>query len=134
MHCIRYSIAMSHDEQTPETFLRNYEKAANSRAFSLVEPFLAEDAVFWFSDGSFNGLEEIRMAFEQTWNTIKDERYVLENIRWVHKDARSACCLYNFRSSGVVHGESEVFEGRGTSLLVKEGNRWKIAHEHLSRL
>jgi len=65
-----------------EQTLSSYEKAANSGDFDQVEPLIANDALYWFMDGSFDGIDEIRGAFEATWATINDETYEIEDIRW----------------------------------------------------
>ncbi len=54
------------DVKSPEEFMRMYEKAANSGNFDKVAPLLSDEAIFWFSDGSYSGIENIRTAFEKT--------------------------------------------------------------------
>jgi hypothetical protein len=49
---------------TPEEFMQVYEKSASHR-FDEVDPLIADDAVFWFNDGSFSGKDSIRKAFSQ---------------------------------------------------------------------
>lgn len=117
---------------TAEEFIDGYERAANSRNFDQVSQFLAEDALFWFSDGSYRGLEEIRNAFERTWDTIQNENYSLLNRRWLLRTPDSAICIYTFRSEGIIDGANRVIEGRGTTVLGKFEGVWKIVHEHLS--
>ena len=38
-------------------FLKNYERAANSRDFDQVTPYISDLAIFWFTDGTFAGKE-----------------------------------------------------------------------------
>ena len=64
--------------------MKKYENAANSRDFNNVQKLVSDDAVFWFTDGSFTGIESIRSAFEKTWNTIRDEEYSIKNLNWVY--------------------------------------------------
>ncbi len=113
--------------------MKRYEIAANSRDFSNVVPFLTKDAVFWFSDGSFTGLDEIRTAFENTWKAIKNEGYRIDGLAWPVDAKEFAVCIYSFTSSGTVNGGYVVFTGRGTNVLIMEAGEWKIVHEHLSR-
>jgi len=87
-----------------EQTLSSYEKAANSGDFDQVEPLIANDALYWFTDGSFDGIDEIRRAFEATWATIHDETYEIEDIRWVAVSKTVAVCI-----------------------------AWTIVHEHLSK-
>ena len=43
-----------------EQFMQEYEKRANTADFDQVAPLISDDAVFWFSDGSFVGKSAIR--------------------------------------------------------------------------
>ena len=45
----------------------------------------------------------------------------------------AASCTYRFRWMAEIDGTPCVGEGRGTTVLRKEGREWKIVHEHLSR-
>ncbi len=63
-----------------EEFLKLYERAANSRNFDMVAPFISEKAVFWFTNGTYEGVAAIRRAFEATWASIIDEQYTISNI------------------------------------------------------
>lgn len=52
--------------QTPEQVLREYESATNSHNFDLVKPLLAEDAIYFFSDGTYQGWTEIQKPSKKT--------------------------------------------------------------------
>ena len=117
---------------TPADFLREYEEKTNTHRFDNLAPLIAEDATFWFNDGSFQGLEQIRAAFEKTWALIKDEHYAVENVQWIAVGQAVAVCLYTFRWEGVIDGRRQSGTGRGTGVLRKEDERWVVAHEHLS--
>lgn len=120
---------------TPEEFLRLYERRASSRSFENVAPLIANDAVFWFNDGSYVGTESIRKAFERTWSfEILEEKYWLDGIRWLVKEERFAVCTFAYHWTGVVKGKfKELGSGRGTCVLRRSASDWKIIHEHLSR-
>ncbi len=117
-----------------DQFLRAYEKAANSCNFDNVGPLIAEDATFWFTNGTFVGRQAIRAAFEATWAIIQDERYTLSDVRWVGMSATLAVCIYNFRSDGMVDGQRQIYEGHGTNVIEKREGQWVMVHEHLSKL
>lgn len=117
---------------SPDNFMKIYEKAANSRNFNNVKPLVAGNATFWFSDGSYNGVEEIRDAFERTWNAIAEEEYSISDLQWLYRTEDSAACIYNFRSRGIINGNLNEFLGHGTNILGKSHGEWKIVHEHLS--
>lgn len=116
-----------------ETFLEAYEKAANSRDFNEVDPFIADDATFWFTNGAFNSKENIRKAFQKTWLHIQDETYTIADVQWIAANYWVSACTYKFKSDGMVDGKRQVCEGRGTNVLRRINGSWRITHEHLSR-
>ncbi|MDE3231138.1 MAG: nuclear transport factor 2 family protein [Chloroflexota bacterium] len=115
-----------------DDFLRRYEQAANSRNLDQVAPLIAENAIFWFINGVFVGRAAIKVAFEDTWATILDERYSITNIRWVGRSATLAVCAYSFRSDGIVNGQRQIYAGHGTNVIEKRDGQWLMTHEHLS--
>ena len=114
------------------SFLTEYEKLANKKNFNEIKPFISEDAIYWFSDGSFNGIDEIEKAFESTWNKLQNETYTISELRWLTFSEDQAICIYNFKSVSPVDGKILSFSGRGTNVLKKINMNWKIIHEHLS--
>ncbi len=119
---------------TPEDLLREYEQRTNSHHFEEVKPLLADDAVYWFSEGSYQGKEAIKQAFEKTWDIIQNEHYAIENIQWLAKDETVAVCIYQFHWQGMIEGHLQQGVGRGTSVFQKLDGDWKVTHEHLSSL
>jgi len=115
-----------------DDFLKCYEQATNSHDFDRVAPLIADDAVYWFSDGAHEGITAIRAAFEAAWATIVDEDYRISDVRWVAVDDTVATCIYAFRWSGVVDGQPRSGIGRGTNVLARRDGRWVMVHEHLS--
>ncbi|WP_454851480.1 YybH family protein [Rhizobium binxianense] len=116
----------------PVEFLRLYEAKLNLAHFDAVAPLIAEDAVFWFSDGTHAGLAEIRAAFEQTWQRVNEEKYWLEDVNWIATSDTVATCIYTFHWKGLWDGKAFESKGRGTTVLRNSGGQWKIIHEHLS--
>ncbi len=117
---------------TPDEFLHAYEQRTNTHDFEQVKPLLDEHAVYWFSDGSFRGTEEIKQAFEKTWDFVREERYAIEQVQWLVRTEESAVCIYTFHWQGLIGGKPEQGVGRGTSVLHKVDGQWKVIHEHLS--
>lgn len=115
------------------TLLEAYEKAANSRDFNNVASFIADDAVFWFTNGEFNGKPSIQKAFEDTWSHIQDETYTISDVQWVAATYWASACTYTFRSAGMVGGKQQVYEEHGTNVLRRIDGSWRIVHEHLSK-
>ena len=115
-----------------EAFLAGYIRATNTHRFDDVAPLINEDAVFWFSSGSYRGLTAIRAAFERTWAMIQNEVYTVEDVEWLTQDDSSAVCLYTFRWRGDIDGVARDGSGRGTTVLISDGKQWRVIHEHLS--
>lgn len=113
-------------------FLRRYEQANNSHRLDRVLPMVAEDAVYWFSDGSFRGAREIAGAVQRTFDAIEDETYEISDLEWLVLTAEHAVCRYRFRWTGLVEGRPRSGQGRGTNVIVKRDGEWKMQHEHLS--
>lgn len=114
-------------------FLREYERLANLCDFDAIAPLIDEHAVYWFSNGSYQGINEIRGAFEETWKNIKSEKYTISDVSWLFSNGTEAVCIYRFHSDGIVDGERQEYAGRGTNIFQKKNGAWKITHEHLSK-
>jgi ketosteroid isomerase-like protein len=114
------------------SFVCRYELATNRRDFDNLAALIADDATYWFTEGSYHGVDAIRAAIERTWVTIIDETYKLEQLEWVVMTRDSAVCRYRFRWTGVVGGEPTSGQGRGTNVVVRRDGAWKMLHEHLS--
>lgn len=120
--------------QTPDKFMREYERVANSHDLQATLSLVAEEAVFLFSDGSVHlGKGSIERALRRNFELIKDEEYAIDNLTWILKTAGAAACVYDYSWSGVVNGKPASGSGRGTNILVRSGDNWRIVHEHLSR-
>ena len=113
-------------------FLKAYEHANNSHVWKNVEPFIAPNATYWFTDGSYEGIEEVRTAIEMTFTKIQDEVYEIKNVRWPLMTGSEAVCIYTFSWRGLVDGQIASGSGRGTNILKKIDGSWRIVHEHLS--
>lgn len=117
---------------SPQAAMRFCGEAINEHRIESLLPVLSADVIFWFSSGSFHGIDAARQAFEKTWRRIAEETYWLEELSWVSEGDHSDVCIYQFHWRGVVDGEPRAGSGRGTSVLRREADDWKIVHEHLS--
>lgn len=115
-----------------DQFLAEYVRRTNTHRFDEVATLIDEEAVFWFSSGSHRGLAAIRAAFERTWAIIQNEVYSVQDVEWLTVDDTSAVCLYTFHWRGDIDGEAREGIGRGTTVLRRVNDRWRIVHEHLS--
>lgn len=117
----------------PEDVLKQYEAKINRHDFDQLVPLIADDAIFWFNDGSHAGLPEIRKAFGRTWQNFPLEAYWLEDVNWIAVGEAAAACTYYFRWKAQMDGKEISGGGRGTSVLRAESGVWKLVHEHLSQ-
>jgi len=117
---------------TYQTALTQYIEATNTHNFDNVEKLLHENVVYWFTNTSCTTLEEIRVFFENAWDTIKEEVYSAKDVQWIAVDEHTATCLYTFHYEGYMKGEFISGSGRATNVFVKDGGEWKLIHEHLS--
>jgi ketosteroid isomerase-like protein len=116
----------------PAAFMAAYEQAASSHDLDRVMAMIAVDATYWFTDGSYRGLAEIRSAIARTFAVIQDEVYEISGLQWLVLTAEHAVCRYRFRWRGVIDGQPCSGQGRGTNVLVRQDGAWKMQHEHLS--
>jgi hypothetical protein len=117
-------------------FLHRFEALAEQENFDVVQDLVHERAVFRFNDGDFVGRAAIRAAFEKTWRSggnAKKERFYLTDIQVLHTDQASASATYTYHWEGTMEGKPFRIQGRGTRVLVVDGGRVQIIHEHLSR-
>jgi ketosteroid isomerase-like protein len=110
--------------------MREYERANNTHHVENVLPFIAADASYWFSDGSHQGRDKIRLAIQATFDAIQD--YVIDDLTWVVVRSDAAVCRYRFSWTGIVKGESRSGIGRGTNVFIRPDGRWLIVHEQLT--
>ncbi len=109
-----------------------YEQANNSHDIDRVVHMIAQDATYWFTDGSYQGLADITAAISRTFSAIQNETYTISDLEWIMLTAEHAMCRYQFSWTGLVDGQPRSGDGRGTNLIVKADGRWMMSHEHLS--
>lgn len=119
-------------------YLNRFEELASQENFDLIQDLVHDNAVFRFNDGDFVGKPAVRAAFEETWQGsagVKKERFYLSDIVVLSVDQTSATATYTYHWEGSMDGKSFRIQGRGTRVMVMgEGGRLQIIHEHLSRL
>jgi ketosteroid isomerase-like protein len=113
-------------------FIRQYELANTSHDFARLAPLICDDATYWFSEGSYHGIEEIRKAIERSFATIQEEVYQIHELTWVAMSDDLAVCTYGFSWQGLVDGRPASGSGRGTNVVTRRDGVWKMLHEHLS--
>ena len=114
--------------------LTHYIEATNTHDFNLVEELIHPEAVYVFGGKRYQGHEEIRGYFENSWGSLQDEIYGAEGITWLNVTETSAVCLYTYTFEGYANGTFINGTGNATNVFAKDNNQWKLIHEHLSRI
>lgn|SRR5699024_562108 len=117
---------------TPQEAMKEYENATNSHIFENVAKLIDEDAIYYFSDETIRGHDQLKPYFEKTWRNIQDEVYTISNVNWVAHGETVAVCIYQFHWTGNVRGKRKEGNGRGTQVFKRSDVGWKVVHEHLS--
>jgi ketosteroid isomerase-like protein len=118
-------------------FLNHFEAVAMKEDFSLLEDMIDERAFVRFNDGDFVGRKAIQAVFEKTWKgdpTVRKARFYLSDIVVLTTDVASATATYTYNWEGSQGGREFKIQGRGTRVLGYQGGRFRIIHEHLSRI
>jgi hypothetical protein len=124
---------MEISEQELEQFLKKYEEATNTHDFANVIGLIHPNALYRFTDGDFIGINQIRRAFENTWQKIKEEVYSITELKIITADSNSAVVAYTFHWLGLVEEKEKTGNGRGTNVIVRNGTKFYCIYEHLSR-
>jgi ketosteroid isomerase-like protein len=120
--------------QTADEFMLAYERATNSHDVEATLSLIDEDAVYLFSDESVHvGKGAIGKVLTRNFDLIEDESYSIQNVKWLADSGDVAACVYDYSWSGVINGELASGCGRGTTILRRNDDGWKVVHEHLSR-
>ena len=118
-------------------FLNHFEDVAMKEDFSLLQDMIDEQAYFRFNDGDFIGRKSIQAVFEKTWKgdpSVKKARFYLSEIVVLTTDRASATATYTYNREGAQGTREFKIQGRGTRVLKYEGGKFRIVHEHLSRI
>ena len=113
--------------------MQAYETAANAHNLEGMLELISEDAVFLFSNQTAHlGKAAIRTAIQTNFEGIKAESYRISNIAWLVDTPDVAVCVYEFDWSGEINGKPASGGGRGSSVIRRIGDHWRIMLEHLS--
>jgi ketosteroid isomerase-like protein len=119
---------------SPDDFIRAYSSSAQTGGVDKTLSMIADDAVYWFSDGSVHvGKPAIEIVLRRNFELIKDETYLVSDVKWVAQSDEVAVCVYRYDWAGVIHGQPASGFGRGTSVIKRNGVSWLVVHEHLSK-
>lgn len=117
-----------------EAFIKAYEAALASQDWKMVAPLMASNVCVTFSNGTVHrGKDKVQKAFENNFSKIKSEQYTMSNITWLKKGPTLGVYLFEFNWTGIVNEKLVSGTGIGTSVILKEGDNWKLLTEHLGK-
>ncbi len=117
---------------TPENFVTLYERALATQRWSEIGPLVHPEVCVTFSNGAVHkGVTAVRSAFEKNFSAIQDEEYRISDVHWIMRSQEFAVYLFEFEWSGLIDGCNAGGAGRGTSVLIRQGDDWKLLAEHL---
>lgn len=119
---------------TQDEFIIAYESGLATQDWKNLDALISDNIAVTFSDGSvYTGRSKVKAAFEKNFNSIKSEKYSIENVNWLKKEESYAVYIFEYHWSGLVKGNSVSGQGVGTSVIIKENGDWKLLTEHLGR-
>lgn len=120
--------------EDPAAFMRRYAETTDAHRLDGTLAMIADDAVYLFSDGTSHiGKAAIADVLARNFAAISDETYRIRDVRWLLRMTDAASCVYVFEWSGIINGRAASGSGRGSSVLRRDGDRWLVVHEHLSK-
>jgi ketosteroid isomerase-like protein len=120
--------------EEPAEFMRRYAENTDAHRLEATLAMIADDAVYLFSDETSHvGKAAVAGVLAKNFAAITDERYRIGDVRWLLRTNDAAMCVYVFEWSGVIDGKPTAGGGRGTSVIRRDGERWLVVHEHLSK-
>ena len=120
--------------QTPDQFMQAYEHATANHDLASTLERIDDDAIYLFSNESVHiGKPAVEWVLRHNFEVIKAESYSISNLTWMAQSDDVAACVYDYAWSGTIDGEKMSGFGRGTCVLKRSGDEWRIVHEHLSR-
>ncbi|MCA9562149.1 MAG: nuclear transport factor 2 family protein [Myxococcales bacterium] len=123
----------SQDNSSPSATVASYERASDSHDLNGVLSLVAPGAVYFFSNKTaYLGKLAIGAAIARNFGAISEESYRLENVRWLAESESVAVCIYDYHWSGVITEQRASGSGRGTTVLQRSPDGWRVVHEHLS--
>ena len=126
--------AVAGPDDSAEAAFERYRALINTHDFDrLARDVIAPDAWFVFTDKQHRGIDEVRVAFQQTWASLPDEVYTMSNPQWLSRDANSAVVVFRYAYKGTLKsGQALAGGGHGTNLFKRTPLGWRMAYEHLS--
>ena len=113
------------------SFLAEYERRTNAHDIEAWGELIAEDATYWFTNGTHVGKRAVIEAVAHNFRVIEDETYRISDVEWVHLADDVAVVRYRFDWRGIHDGQPARGSGRGK----RQGDqchvstRWSLADD-----
>ena len=118
---------------SPQACSADFTAALIRRDMDAALALLADDVVFYFSNGSeLLGKDAFAATMAANWKLVEDYQYSTLGPVWIAQSDAAAAVVYGFAWSGVARGQSVSGGGRGTRVFRKSPAGWLVAHEHVS--
>jgi ketosteroid isomerase-like protein len=118
---------------SPQACSADFTAALIRRDMEAALALLAEDVVFFYSNGSeLVGKDPFAATMAANWKMVEAYRYWTLDPVWIAESDTAAVVIYAFGWSGVARGQDVNGAGRGTRVFRNSPAGWVIAHEHLS--
>ncbi len=118
---------------SPEEQLNELVRRMNAKDLAGTLELIADDAVYFWSNGaSLVGKAAIAEGLRRNFQDIRNDTFETLDVTWILRLENVAACIYEFRWTGDIDGRPAGGGGRGSSMLRKINDDWRIVHEHLS--
>jgi len=116
-----------------DAFTTELVAAMNAKDLEATLERIADDAVYFWSNGAaYFGKPQIAAAMKRNFEAIENDTYRKIDVTWLAQSDTVAACAFRFEWTGEIDGKAVSGNGRGTSVLRRDGHRWRVVHEHLS--
>jgi len=118
---------------SPQACTTDFTAALISRDMPKALSLLADDVIFFYSNGSaIVGKDAFSALMTSSWSMMNDYTYSAADPVWVTQSDTAASVIYSFTWTGKVREQAVAGGGRATRVLENNGTGWRIVHEHLS--
>ena len=119
--------------QSPSDYKRELVRRMNAKDLEGTLAMIADDAVYFWSNGSaMFGKDAIGAALQANFTSIANDVYETLDVTWLVETDDIAVCVFAFRWRGDVDGAPASGAGRGASVLKRVKGAWLTVHENLS--
>jgi len=116
----------------PQNFITSYEKALQTQQWENVNPLMHKNITVTFSNGKVHkGKNAVELAYKRNFSIIKNEVFKIKNVQWINESESYAVYIFEFHWKGIIKEQTAEGGGTGTSILIKENEKWLLLAEHL---